>query len=159
MANPNDETVKQPFTAFSFKVVIDVPGISGEVCAAAFSDCDGLEQSLELKTIREGGNNTRQIRLPGPVVFSSVTLKRGMTASFDLWKWFASQLEPGNAKLRGTATVSVMAPDGQTERARFVLDRCLPIKLKAPTLNAKDGGVAVEELQLAYENLRFVAPG
>lgn len=158
MANPSEETVKQPFTAFNFKVVIDVPGISGELCAAAFSDCDGLEQSLEVKTIREGGNNTRQIRLPGGASFSALTLKRGMTANFDLWKWFASQLEPGNAKLRGTATVSVMAADGQTERARFVLDRCLPTKLKAPALNAKDGGVAVEELQLTYENLRFVDP-
>jgi phage tail-like protein len=158
MANPRNETVTQPFTAFNFKVVIDVPGISGEVCAAAFSDCDGLEQSLEVKTIREGGNNTRQIRLPGPAVFSVLTLKRGMTTSFDLWKWFSSQLEPGNAKLRGTATVTLLAADGKTERARFVLDRCLPTKLKAPAMNAKDGGIAVEELQLSYENLRFVDP-
>jgi hypothetical protein len=29
----------------------------------------------------------------------------------------------------------------------------VPIKLKAPALNAKDGGVAIEELQLAYESL------
>jgi len=158
MANPAEETVKQPFTAFNFKVVIDVPGISGEVCAAAFSDCDGLEQSLEIKTIREGGNNTRQIRLPGPAAFATLTLKRGMTANFDLWKWFSSQLEPGNAKLRGTATVSLLAADGKTERARFILERCLPIKLKAPALSAKDGAIAVEELQLAYENLRFSPP-
>jgi len=158
MANPVDETVRQPFSAFNFKVVIDVPGLSGEVCAAAFSDCDGLEQSLEIKTIREGGNNTRQIRLPGPATFGTLTLKRGMTANFDLWDWFSSQLEPGNAKLRGNATVSILAADGQTERARFVLDRCIPIKLKTPALSAKDGAVAVEELQLAYENLRFTRP-
>jgi phage tail-like protein len=158
MANPVDENIRQPFTAFNFRVVIDVPGISGEVCAAAFAECDGLEQSLEVKTIREGGNNTRQIRLPGAVSFGLLTLKRGMTASFDLWTWFASQLEPGNAKLRGTATVSLFAADGRTERARFVLDRCLPAKLKAPAMNAKDGMVAVEEMQLAYENLRFVKP-
>jgi hypothetical protein len=29
----------------------------------------------------------------------------------------------------------------------------LPLKLKAPALNAKDGMIAVEELQLAYERL------
>jgi hypothetical protein len=39
-----------------------------------------------------------------------------------------------------------------------VLSRCLPIKLKAPALNAKDGMVAVEELQLAYESLRLKQP-
>jgi hypothetical protein len=46
-----------------------------------------------------------------------------------------------------------MAPDRTTERARFLLHRCLPIKLKAPPLNAKDGLVAIEELQLAYDSL------
>ena len=42
--------------------------------------------------------------------------------------------------------------------ARFVLDRCMPTKLKAPALNAKDGMVAVEELQLVYESLRLIKP-
>jgi uncharacterized membrane protein YphA (DoxX/SURF4 family) len=92
------------------------------------------------------------------ITFSDTAAKRGMTASFDLWTWFSSQLEPGNAKLRGTATISLLAADGRTERARFILDRCLPIKLKAPVLSGKDGGIAVEELQLAYETLRFIRP-
>ena len=36
-----------------------------------------------------------------------------------------------------------------------MLSRCVPVKLKAPPLNAKDGAVAIEELQLAYESLRL----
>jgi phage tail-like protein len=61
-------------------------------------------------------------------------------------------------KLRATAKIVFFAPDGQTERVRFVLDRCLPTKLKAPALNAKDGMVAIEELQMVYESLRLVKP-
>ena len=49
--------------------------------------------------------------------------------------------------------------DGTTERVRFVLTRCVPIKLKAPALNAKDGVIAIEELQLAYESLTLKQPG
>jgi hypothetical protein len=45
-----------------------------------------------------------------------------------------------------------------TERARFLLTRCVPIKLKAPALNAKDGVVAIEEFQLAYESLTLKPP-
>jgi phage tail-like protein len=52
----------------------------------------------------------------------------------------------------------VLAADGTTEQARFVLDRCLPVKVKAPALNAKDGIVAIEELQLAYESLTREVP-
>ncbi len=156
MANPANETVRYPFTAFNFAVEISVPGVSSRVCSAAFSECDGLEQSMEVKTIREGGNNGKQLRLAGPVSYGQLTLKRGMTATFDLWDWFAAVML--NARLRADAEVVVFAPDGRTERVRFLLTRCLPLKLKAPALNAKDGMVAVEELQLAYESLTLKRP-
>ena len=149
MADPRNETVIYPFTAFNFAVEIEVPGVP-KVCNAAFAECDGLEMTMEVKTIREGGNNGAQIRLTGPLAFGLVTLKRGMTASFDLWD---------NGKLRATAKVVLFAPSGPpTERCHFVLDRCVPTKLKAPALNAKDGMVAIEEFQLAYESLRLVKP-
>jgi phage tail-like protein len=148
-----------PFTTFNFAVEIEVPGVSNRVCSAAFSECDGLEMTRDVKTIREGGNNTSQIRLTGPLTFGQVTLKRGMTASFDLWDWFDALEEPGNGKLRATAQIVLFGPDGEgNERARFVLDRCIPTKLKAPGLNAKDGMVAIEELQMVYESIRLVKP-
>src|SRR5262249_21990389 len=42
---------------------------------------------------------------------------------------------------------------------RFILKRCLPVKVKAPSLNAKDGMIAIEELQLAYESMKLKRPG
>jgi phage tail-like protein len=156
MANPASETVRYPFTGFNFAVEINVPGVSSKVCSAAFAECDGLEMTMDVKTIREGGNNGRQIRLTGALNFGMLTLKRGMTDNFDLWDWMSRmQLEPG---LRADGEVVVFAADGRTERARFVLTRCLPAKLKAPPLNAREGGVAVEELQLAYESLTLKKP-
>ena len=156
MADPANETVRYPFTTFNFAVEIRLPGQSGTLCSASFSDCDGLEMTMEVKTIREGGNNGKQLRLAGPVGYGQLTLKRGMTASFDLWDWFAAVMT--NARLRADVTVVVFAADGKTERARFVLTRCLPIKLKAPALNAKDGMVAIEEMQIAYESLSMKPP-
>jgi phage tail-like protein len=159
MADPRNETVIHPFTAFNFAVEIEVPGLSPKVCSAAFAECDGLEMTMEVKTIREGGNNGAQIRLTGPLAFGLLTLKRGMTASFDLWDWFTAIQEPGNGKLRASTKVVLFAPSTDyTERCHFVLDRCVPTKLKAPALNAKDGMVAIEEFQLAYESLRLVKP-
>src|SRR5687768_15651138 len=93
MANPANETVQLPFTAFNFAVAINIPDISTEACNASFSECDGLDMTMEVKTIREGGNNGRQIRLAGPLSYAQLTLKRGMTATFDLWRWFAAVLE------------------------------------------------------------------
>lgn len=146
----------RPFVAFNFAVEINVPGVSPTVCNAAFAECDGLEMTMDVKTIREGGNNGRQIRLAGPMSVGMLTLKRGMTTSFDLWDWMTRmQTQPG---LRADAEIVLFAADGQTERARFLLSRCVPAKLKAPPLNAKDGGVAIEEFQLAYESIALKRP-
>lgn len=144
-----------PFTAFNFSVEIRREPDGGPLVNAAFSDCDGLEMSMEVKSIREGGANDRHIRLKGPVSYGNLTLKRGMTDSFDLWTWFRDSVD--DPRLRADAEVVLLAADGTTPRARFRLSRCLPVKLKAPSLNARDGQIAVEELQIAYETLELVA--
>jgi phage tail-like protein len=159
MSNPANETVLYPFIAFNFAVEIEVPGVSTQVCNASFSECDGLDMTMEIKTIREGGNNTAQVRLPGAVSYGNITLKRGMTANFDLWDWFSTLYQPQKGGTRATAKIVVFADDGTTERVRFVLNRCLPGKIKAPGLNAKDGMVAIEELQLVYESMQLIKPG
>ena len=44
-----------PFTAFNFSVEIYPDGDSAPLVSAAFADCDGLEMTMDVKTIREGG--------------------------------------------------------------------------------------------------------
>ncbi len=142
-----------PFTAFNFSVEINRGEDGKPLVNAAFSECDGLEMSMEVKTIREGGGNNRQIRLNGPVSYGQLTLKRGMTESFDLWNWFQDTI--AQPHLRANAAIVMLAEDGSTERVRFTLERCLPVKIKSPALNAKDGMIAIEELQIAYESMQF----
>jgi hypothetical protein len=50
------------------------------------------------------------------------------------------------------------AADG-TPALRFTLTGCLPVKMRAPALNAREGLIAVEELGLVYERLDITAPG
>jgi phage tail-like protein len=145
-----------PINTFNFSIEIKIDGVSPRVCDAAFSECDGLEMTMEVKTLREGGDNTRQHRLTGPIAYGQLTLKRGVTGNFDLWDWFKQVMF--NPRLRANANVVVFAGD-RTEQMRFLLTRCVPVKLKAPGLNAASGNVAIEELQLAYETLTLQKPG
>ena len=148
----------RPFTTFNFKVLIEVGGEAGPVCDAEFAECDGLEMTHEIKTFREGGDNGRQVHLAGPVSYGLLTLKRGMTADFGLWRWFERvQQDRG---LRGDGEVVMLASGRRREeQVRFVISGCLPAKLKAPALNAQDGVIAIEEMQIAYERLQLRAPG
>ena len=164
MPNPlRESSPEEVFTAFHFAVEINVPGVAPRLCRAAFAECEGLGLIMHARTIREGGNREREIHLLGSRSYGQVTLKRGMTASFDLWNWVDAFLTADHDGLQDTlrsdVEVVLLAPDGRTERARFLLRRCLPVLLKAPTLNAKDGAVAIEELQLVYESLALKRPG
>jgi phage tail-like protein len=151
------ETPAYPFTAFNFDVDVTLEDGAKRLCLASFAECDGLELTMEVKTIREGGNNGVQHRLTGPFAYGTLTLKRGMTSSFDLWDWVERvQSQPS---LRANAEVVVFSADRSRKQAVFAIRRCVPIKLKAPPLNAKDGMVAIEELQLAYESLRLRPAG
>jgi phage tail-like protein len=147
--------LRYPFVTFNFGVEITMPGVSSPLCGASFSECDGLEMTMEVKTIREGGNNGRQIRLSGPLSFGQLVLKRGMTRDTDLWDWFSDSVN--DPALRANAEVVVFSSEAGkfTAQKRFLLSGCVPVKLKAPALNAKDGLIAIEEMQIAYESLEL----
>ncbi|GAA2124574.1 phage tail protein [Nocardioides bigeumensis] len=146
------------FTAFNFKVLITLDGESSPLCEGGFSACDGLEVSVTNKSIRVGGDNGRVVHLGGIVNNGTLSLKRGMTDSFDLWDWFERVNVDEERRLRATCLVVSMAPDRVTEQATYVLDRCLPVKLKVPAMDAATGQLAVEELQVAYETIRLRKP-
>ena len=155
MASEQANPEARPYTAFNFRVEIAVNGVASTVCGGSFAECDGLELTLEAKTFREGGRNSGPVHLVGPVSYGQLSLKRGMTTNLDLWKWFETVVTSGSRGLRASAEVTILAADGKTESATFALTGCLPVKLKAPSLNAKDGVVAVEEMQIAYETLQL----
>ena len=150
-----------PFLAFQFEVQIKVSSSGTEdldnqtaLCDAAFSECDGLEMTMEPKVVKEGGNNSQHIHLVGPITYGNLSLKRGMTNNLDLWNWFSTFMQ--NDGVGGTAAVTVrlLDPGDHTQALRtFTLTGCLPLKFKAPAMNAKEGQIAIEELQIAYQSL------
>jgi phage tail-like protein len=146
-----------PFSALDFRVEIRLPGEPEPLCDAAFAHCEGLELRLDVEALREGGENARRRLLAGGYSYGEVTLRRGMTASFDLWDWAAAVAR--DPSLRADALVVMLARDGATEQARFALSRCLPVRLRAPRLDAAGGAIAIEELRLACEAIELEHPG
>lgn len=138
-----------------------------DVCEGAFSEVTGLEASMEPKTIREGGSNYGVHQRAGQVSFATVVLKRGMTATRDLWKWwavFAGGNSAGGGNASGGAyahrlTVRITLQDIEgSDVLRWRLERAMPVKFKVADFNARAGEVAIEELHLAHEGLYFESP-
>lgn len=151
----SDENVIPPYTAFNFEIILnldDPPSdVKTPVCEAAFSDCDGLEMTIEPKVVREGGNNQEHIHLMGATSYSQLTLKRGMTKNADLWQWFLAAGQTGRVST-AQGRVNLIDAAGNP-RVIFTLTNCLPVKMRGSALNARTGEIAIEEMQLVYSRM------
>jgi phage tail-like protein len=129
-------------------------GGSVELCRGAFAECTGLEATMEPKVIKAGGMNYGPAQRTGPVSFSTVVLKRGMTSSSDLWQWFQS-VSGGGYAMRLSVEIAVQDGRGETVHT-WGLKRALPVKFKTADLNARGTDIGVEELHLAHEGLQLM---
>jgi phage tail-like protein len=160
MPNDNDLT---PLHVFRFQVDFqEDPLISGgsapvTLCSGAFSDCTGLEATMEPKVIKEGGRNYGPVQRVGPVTFSTVILKRGMTTTRHLWKWFELVTKGGGYAYRLAAIISMRNAENVVV-VTWRLEKALPTKFKPTDLNGKGTEVGIEELHLVHEGLSLVAP-
>jgi phage tail-like protein len=150
-----------PFTAFRFEVVLDLdqptPGLDSPLCDAAFAECEGLEMSMEPKTIESASVTNAQQYVIGKTKYGQVTLKRGMTSNLQLWQWFSQGTRPGSVL---TAHGQITLWDSTGSPALQVnLAGCLPVRMRAPALNAASGLVAVEELSLVCAQMTMGLPG
>lgn len=120
--------------------------------SGAFSECTGLEASMEAKVIKEGGMNYGAAQRAGPTTFATVVLKRGISRSPALWNVF-NALTTGLYAPRMQVTINVFDIDGSAGVA-WQLDRAMPVKFKFADLNARGSGeIGIEELHLVHEGL------
>lgn len=127
---------------------------------AGFQECGGLEISVDVQEYLEGGRNDGVIKRVGRGKYAELVLKRGMVfggagpVEPELWRWIQGVLAGERPVRRYDGVVEVMDP-GDRVIARWVFDRGLPAKLTGPSLNARTGDVAIEELHIVHEGLRL----
>jgi phage tail-like protein len=132
--------------------------------AGGFSECSGLTMEADVKEYLEGGFNYGVVRRVGRVKLEPIILKRGMFLKDDdsidstLWDWLSATVQGLLPIPRYDGVVTVMDPSNKNVTATWCFDRGLPIKVAGPTLNAKTGEVAIEELHIAHEGLRLGPP-
>jgi len=128
------------------------------VSSGSFSECSGLEATVEPKVIKEGGRNWGEVQRMGSVIFSTVILKRGMTTNKHLWNWFDYLGNQGHYAQRMNVTITMFNHSGEGIYS-WKLTNAIPVKFKAADLNAQDGSqIAIEEIHLAHEGMTLEKP-
>src|SRR5215204_1728521 len=96
-----------PYRAYNFKLSIQ------DVVEGHFTECTGLGVDIQVIRYREGGMSQVVHCIPGPVEYSDVTLRYGLSASKELWDWLMSAVQ-GNV-IRKHISILVVDNDGFSE--------------------------------------------
>ena len=158
MANKN--ILNYPLPVFRFRVKFTAVSNGEErlLCGGAFSECGGLEATMEPKVIKAGGHNYGTFQRSGRVSFATIVLKRGITKNRDLWNWF-HLVGNGAYAYRLNAEIALLDFDKNNEDKEQVpvmvwkMKNALPTKFKAADFNSTFTQIAIEELHFVHEGL------
>jgi len=118
--------------------------------AAGFSECSGLEMTLDIEEYKEGGRNSESLKFPSRIKWSNIVLKRGIGSSTTLWDWHYSFVQ-GTGKRRDG--MIILQDDTHTPHNIWYFRRGLPVKYTGPSLNATQNAVAIEAIEISHEGL------
>ena len=165
--------VNEPAPAYKFYV--EILG----VIVAEFTECSGLGMEREVMRYREGGTNDFEWILPGQISYPNVTLKRGITYSRELWRWFITGSIDGMvfgpnmggyAEKAANAVLGLftdnkihLAPGtnmsiilGNTQGLKvkhWDITGAIPVKWSGPDFNASSDQIAIETLEFAHHGI------
>lgn len=134
-----------PFRGFNFLVEID--GIS----QASFQECSGLDASTDVVDYREGKDPNHTRKLSGLNKYTPITLRRGITASDELWKWRQTAIDGTPERRNGSI---VLLDTTGKEQLRWNFTEAWPSKWTGPAFNAATSAVAIEALEITHEELK-----
>jgi|SRR5215468_1405702 len=144
-----------PYGAFNFQLTSDMIGNSSPgLPQAGFQEISGLGMEVTEAEYRVGNAKVNHVRkISGLYKTTDVTLKRGVIGFTDLFDWI-NQVRQGNQVGQShTVTINLMDETGNNPVMTWTLSGAKPKNYKGATLNAKDGGVAVEELVISAESI------
>jgi phage tail-like protein len=120
---------------------------------AGFSECSGLEATIEIQEWREGGANGFTRKFAGRNTYSNITLKHGVIYLYDdLWSWHSDWVQGRGKRKDG---LIVLQDESRTPAKVWKFHRGLPVKFSGPVMNASQSAIAIESLEIAHEGLEL----
>lgn len=126
-----------------------------------FMECQGFQRSQEVIEICEttsqkwGKNGTSygrvvRTKIPGNSKSENVVLRRGLTISMTMWKWFNAVEEANWAQQckNGDLTIYNQAAE---EQARFRLQGAWPTRYKIADVKGGSNELEIEEVELTVD--------
>jgi len=138
---------------FHFLVNFDLDNSGSEV---GFQSVTGLDSTLETESVKEGGQNKFTHVIPVRRKYGPLVLKRGILkpSQSQITKWLQNAFEHEIVVPRLQVTV-VLLDEQSKPLLNWKATNVWPISWKVGELNAEQGNVLIETLELNYNELKF----
>lgn len=162
-ATANSMENTYPWTNMNFLVTVDTIEAT-----AAFSEASGIEASIEVIDFRQGNSGSfSPVKVPGLVKHGEVTLKYGYTETSAFRDWAMSCISDRRAQKMPRHDVKIellnitegieknnTITQGKTSNQYILRDAWIK-GYTAPEMNALQGEIAIESVEIAYERLEL----
>lgn len=155
----NKAGLSYPLTKMNFLVTVD--GVNG---IAAFNEVSGVEASVDVIEFRQGNaHSLSTVKLPGLVKHGNVTLKMGYTTDSAFKTWVQECVSEVRGEIpRNNVSIELIDINGGAPQNAvtsisgstiWILTNAWVTKYNAPDLNSTASEVAIESVEIAYEEL------
>lgn len=144
---------ERPYSQFNFLVSFDQS--DANTPEGGFQEVTGLGMEVTIAEYRAGNFALNSpIKITGTYKVPDVTLKRGVIGAVDFYEWLQNIRNGSQEDLR-MVTITLLSEDRETEAVQWRLLNARPMKYTGPSFNGKGTDVAIEELVLSCEDIRY----
>ena len=142
------------YQAVNFHFSVDF-GLGNKNVDIKFQSVTGLDSTIETETIKEGGENRFEHVIPIRRKYGPLVLKRGILKpdDSDLTGWLQDAFEHELIRPLASVTIRLLNEDHQSSLMYWTISNVWPRSWKIGELNAEQGAVLIETLELNYNML------
>lgn len=146
-----------PPTGFHFRVSFEGldSDYSGKV-DVGFQEVTGFNVDIGIEEYHEGGENRFKHRLPQPVSYPNLVMKRGILEDSQINKWFKETVEGFTFKANDIMVI-LLNPDHEPLQAWSFVN-AWPVKWSIDGMNAQENKVVIESIEFSYQYYRRIDP-
>jgi len=119
-----------------------------------FQSASGISASVGVEEYKEGGENRYAHKLPNPVTYPNLVLKRGMLVGSQLMQWFKDSVE--NYTYEPHNIILILQSRELLPLQAWNFINAWPVKWTVEGFNAESNSIVVENIEFAYQYFRRI---
>lgn len=143
-----------PPLGYRFAVVFLIGGVAPNPIDVLFQRVSGLETSVEMMTLNEGGQNLYSHRLPSRIQAGNLRLERGLVTGSPLV--LELNLTFSRFSFSPSNVLVSLLNDAGVPISSWLFMKAYPVKWSISDLDADANRVVIEQVELAYTRMQSI---